>query len=220
MNKEKNIAWLQSLVIFENSKIVAINKPRGIPTQGGTRINFSIDHVLQSMEKSWKIVHRLDRETTGVMIFAKYRDIAAKIGQKFQQNLIKKTYYAVVQGRVEKNDFIIDEPLLEKKIGNENLMLVDERGKSSITNAQLMKYNKQLDQSLLKLNPQTGRKNQIRAHLQHIGHPIIGDSKYNFSERKKNKLLLHAQRLQFSLGQKEIEIIAEFPADWPEKFLL
>lgn len=201
----KNIAWFNNFIIFEDSKIVAINKPRGIPVQGGSNIKFSIDDVLHAMEKPLKIVHRLDRETTGVMIFAKNADIAKKVCKKFNQGLINKHYLAIIRGKIGKDVSLIDQPLLEKKIGNEKLMLVDEKGKRAITHVVFLRYNEEKNQSLIELKPTTGRKHQLRAHLSFLGYPIVGDTKYNFKEGKK-MLMLHAKKIEFSLGQRNYNI--------------
>lgn len=206
----KQLSWLRSLIIFEDSKIVAINKPRGIPVQGGSNIKFSLDDVLHAMEKPWKIVHRLDRETTGVLIFAKNSDIAKKVCKKFQDNLVNKTYLATVHGKIEEDLFTIDQPLLEKKIGNEKLMMVDVNGKNAITHIKLLKYNAEKNQSLLELKPVTGRKHQLRVHLNFIDHPIVGDQKYNFKEKEKI-MMLHAKKIEFSLGQRSYDIAASLP---------
>lgn len=220
MMRERNQEWLQNLIIEEDKKIAFINKPRGIPVQGGTRIKFSLDDILRKLDNPWHIVHRLDRETTGLMIFAKYADVAQKICAKFKNHEINKTYYAMVHGQILEKEFIINEPLLETRIGNENLMIVDknqnnEKSKFAITEVKMLEYYADYDQSILKLYPKTGRKNQLRAHLNFIGHPIVGDCKYNFQEKKRTKLMLHARSLKFSLGQKNYDVMAELPDFWP-----
>lgn len=210
---ERQITWFQNLIIFEDSKLVIINKPRGVPVQSGTNIKFSIDDVLHAMEKPLKIVHRLDRETTGVLVFAKHADIAKKICKNFHEQLMYKTYLAIIHGKIEKNYFFIDQPLLEKKIGNEKIMMVNKDGKDARTNVTLLEYNKNINQSLIELKPTTGRKHQLRAHLSFLNHPIVGDTKYNFQEKKK-RLMLHAQKIEFSLKERDYSVEAQLPEHW------
>lgn len=206
-------------IIYENDKILVINKPQGIPSQGGSKVRLSIDVMLKNMEEEWgyktHIVHRLDKDTTGILIIAKDAETASLLGQKFKDREIEKTYLAICVGKLEPMQGIINYKI-GKKTGQQEKMDVDEiNGKEAITEYKVREYFDDIA-SLVELKPKTGRKHQLRVHLNALGHPIMGDGKYGgkkaFIESFSNKLHLHAWKIRQISGvmDKNIEILPSF----------
>ncbi|HLD76697.1 MAG TPA: RluA family pseudouridine synthase, partial [Rickettsiales bacterium] len=197
ISKEQINKFLSS-IIFEDENIIAINKPSGLSVQGRSVSYSSIDEMLPALKKEGKnlhLVHRLDRDTSGVLILAKNRNSAAFLAQSFKTKSIKKTYLALVLGVVKKNEGEINIPLLKKKIGKDEKVYPDfEHGSEAIS---FYKVKKRFSNySLLELQPITGKTHQLRVHTKEIGHAIIGDVKYGgkkaIMKNVANRLCLHA----------------------------
>lgn len=189
-------------IIFEDSDLIVVEKKEGLLTvttgSGDDTTAFSIlkNHVKKSSPAN-KIytVHRLDRETSGVLVFTKNRDAQHTFRNNWQEIVTKRTYVAVVEGKVEKKQDRIVSWLTENEVSLKiNSSKTDNGGKQAITNYKLLKSNEQY--SLLEIELETGRKNQIRVHLESIGHPIAGDRKYG-SSVNIGRLALHARVLEF-----------------------
>ena len=189
-------------IIFEDSDLIVVEKKEGLLTvttgSGDDTTAFSIlkNHVKKSSPAN-KIytVHRLDRETSGVLVFTKNRDAQHTFRNNWQEIVTKRTYVAVVEGKVEKKQERIVSWLTENEVSLKiNSSKTDNGGKQAITNYKLLKSNEQY--SLLEIELETGRKNQIRVHLESIGHPIAGDRKYG-SSVNIGRLALHARVLEF-----------------------
>lgn len=199
---QKDIKWFQAHILAEEKDFVVLNKPYGLATQGGTDVLKSIDSYLPLLdcylklsdsdktERFCRLVHRLDRDTSGVLLVAKNRAMATQLGDLFQKGEIQKTYLAVVWGKILQSQGIIKKPLVinEKQMSAETHYEVLNRGGLE------GKYV-----TLLKLIPQTGRKHQLRRHCHGKGFPIVGDQKYDlpaYRPQNKEKLLhLHAWRI-------------------------
>lgn len=196
-----NIKFLNILkksIIYEDENLIAINKPAGLPAQAGTNIIHSADRLMAHLypDIKPKILHRLDKETSGVMLFAKNLKYAQIITKLFADRKIKKTYHAIVFGPVSNREIIIDEPLMKATIAGEDKIIVHEDGEYALTKVKFVKTIG--ENSLLEVSPHTGRKHQIRVHLAHIGRPILGDRKYNAHVHrfKTAHLFLHASKLE------------------------
>ncbi|MCI8347771.1 MAG: RluA family pseudouridine synthase [Bacilli bacterium] len=186
-------------ILYEDDFILVVDKPSGLLTIASEKEkrNTLYHYVLEYLQKKNRsnrvfIVHRLDQDTSGIVIFAKNQNIKNKL-QKDWNTLAKvRGYQAVVEGRLKKNKDKLVHHLLETKT---NLVYVSksQRGKEAITNYQVEKENSCY--SLLNIQIETGRKNQIRVQLSHIGNPIVGDSKYGKKEKKFSRLYLHANKL-------------------------
>jgi 23S rRNA pseudouridine955/2504/2580 synthase len=182
--------------IFEDENIVVINKPSGLATQGGTGIDISVDDFINL--KNYQLVHRLDKDTSGLLLIAKNKLSADFLTNCFKNKTINKTYIALVYGNVKKESGTIDIPLAKKRIGlNEKVQADIEFGKPAITKYKVLKHFN--DYTELELSPITGRTHQLRVHCKEIGHPILNDIKYGgkkvMCKDKFPRLCLHAYKI-------------------------
>lgn len=218
---KQNIAKIAQNIIFQDENIIAVNKPSFIATQGGSNIKFSVDHALPYLkfgnEQTPKLVHRLDKDTSGILLIAKNRQIADILLNKFKNKKINKTYLALIFGTPSKKSGEINLPLLKKYQGKNEKIYVDENGKEAITKYKILSSKGGI--SLVRLQPITGRTHQLRVHMKEIGHPILGD--YKYGKRGKNdffRLALHSFKIEIIdyFGQN-LEIESEKPdfcKDW------
>ncbi|MFV0625825.1 MAG: RluA family pseudouridine synthase [Alphaproteobacteria bacterium] len=213
---QKDRDFIQSLVIYKDDEIIVLNKPSGIAVQGGSGITKHIDGLLDGLmyelDERPKLVHRIDKETSGLLVLARTRKSAEALTKGFREHTIRKTYLAFAYGKPKKEVGQIDAPI--EKNGDKNV--VQEGGKPAITDYKIVD-NVANKFSLIEASPVTGRTHQIRVHLEYIGCPIIGDEKYYGGERKNlenfaNKLHLHAYKIDLSSIYKKEKIIeAELP---------
>ena len=209
-------------VIFEDTNILVINKPSGLvvhPFDYSTEytlvdflhehysVIFSIENIVTLQDKRvikiGGIVHKLDRDTSGVMVIAKDVDTFNELKSQFRNHVIKKVYVAVVEGIVEKSQFTIDAPLGRgKKEYKQSTNPVNPRGelREAITDVKVLERRGKT--TLVELSPKTGRTHQLRAHMSSIGHPIVGDKAYG-SIAESERIMLHAQSLCFVLNREE-----------------
>tara|TARA_X000000950_G_scaffold259673_1_gene328273 strand:- start:183 stop:1148 length:966 start_codon:yes stop_codon:yes gene_type:complete len=215
---KKQIANIKKSIIFEDDFLLVINKPSGIPVQGGNNVNFNIDLILPVLCKnnnSIRLVHRIDKNTSGILLLAKSKQVAQDITMLFKENKIKKKYLTIVVGKLKKSTGKITLPLTKKKIAGMEKMVVDYNSKEKAeTKYNVIDYKKGL--SLLEVYPKTGRKHQIRVHLQSINHPILGDNKYNKTNDDNKKISsermhLHAKEIQFVLKNNKYFFKAPLP---------
>ena len=205
----------ENTIIENNSDFVVINKKSGLPVQGGTKVKENLINILSNSNyfENTKpyIVHRIDKDTSGVLIVAKNRNIAQQLTTLFRIRKIHKSYLAVSFGYVEKNKDTIENNLIRYEKNKK----IFER---AITQYQVIDNNKNL--TLFKLKPITGRKHQIRKHLTDLNCPIIGDKKYFLQKpSKNNQLLLHAHEIRFILNNKKYTFKATIP-EYFKNFLL
>ena len=206
--KKKEIGAYNDYVIEDNENFIVINKPTGIPVQSGTKSFKNIVDILKNtkyFENSKPfIVHRLDKETSGVLIIAKNRKYAQLFTSLFRIRKIHKTYLAIVYGKVEKSKNVMKDDL----IYYENKKKIVQK---AISNLKIIKSND--GYSYLELNPITGRKHQLRKQLLNIGCPIIGDDKYFLNDRKRIKiknLMLHAYKIKFMINNIQYNFKAQY----------
>lgn len=208
----KDTQWLQNTVIYKDRDLIAINKPSGLPVQGGKNISRHLDAMLDALSFGFgrpKLVHRLDRNTSGVLILARSAQSASWLTEAFRSREIYKTYLAVVKGSFKQKKDKIDLPLIKIWEKNSEKVIVDKKnGLNAITKYEVLSSSNEA--SLLKLMPDTGRTHQLRVHCQSVGHPIFGDEKYGGP--KAPKLLLHAWKIEIPKGNNEyLKISAPLP---------
>lgn len=213
---KRDAEFVQNLVIFMDEHIIVLNKPSGIAVQGGSGITRHIDGMLDALkyenEDRPKLVHRIDKETSGLLVLARTRKMADALTKAFREHTISKTYLAFVYGKPKKDSGEINAPI--EKFGDKNMVLED--GKKAITDFVVLDSvgNKF---SLVQASPVTGRTHQIRVHMEYIGTPIVGDEKYFGQEKRSvenfaNKLHLHAYKIDLSgVYNKKMIIEASLP---------
>lgn len=212
-------------MIHEDPQVIAFNKPSGLSSQGGRIQAHTLDDLLwafaRSNGKRPELVHRLDRDTSGVILAAKTKPAAGFLGKAMQARRFKKTYLALLSVAPDPASGTIDAPLLRQEIGRESYMRVvapDTPG----AQAALSRYRTLAaseDGALVELDPATGRMHQLRVHMASIGRPLAGDARYGgaltFAGRPASRLMLHASKLVFPHpegGYRTLE--AEVPADF------
>ena len=212
----KEIRSYEKFILENNENFLVVNKPSGVAVQSGTKSFRNIIDILKDSDifsntKPY-IVHRLDKETSGVLIIAKNREYAQLFTSLFRIRKIHKTYLALVYGKLKSNNLTLKDEL----ITYENDKKVKQK---AITHVKVIK--KTDDFSYLELNPITGRKHQIRKQLFNIGHPILGDKKYflnnNIVYRDKH-LMLHAYKIKFMIENIRYNFQARYNIDF-EKLL-
>ena len=216
-------------IIYEDKNFLAINKPAGLlvhSVQGGadelTLIDWLIDYQPDIYQvgddpKRPGLVHRLDKDTSGIMLIAKNQDYFDYLKGLFQKRDIKKTYLAVVYGKPTVKKGIIDKPLGIKRGTTKRTVFGGKKIQEAETCYRMLQDLGGF--ALLEIQPKTGRTHQIRAHLSSIGHPIVGDLIYGLKKRKKpafvGRQLLHAYSLEFNLSSgKRIQLAVELPEDF------
>jgi len=226
---------VEEIIIYEDDNIIALGKPSGvlaIPDRFNKEL-INLYDLLNTKYGRIFIVHRLDRDTSGVILFAKNAEAHRDLSMKWEKGQVSKTYDALCYGHIEKKQGTINLPIapLKKKKG---VMVIDRKnGKPSVTNYRVIKECS--GYTLLDAMPKTGRTHQIRVHLAAIGHPVAGDKLYNRNEainighKDKNikfgvrdgkfgiiRLMLHAQKLKFVnyMHQEVMEIVAQVPEDF------
>lgn len=222
---------IQSWVIYKDDNIVVINKPFGLPVQGGSKVSKSVDDMLDGLEfgrERPKLVHRLDRDTSGVLVLARTAKAAAVLSRAFSGRGIEKTYWALVNNVPMEFKGTIDYKLMKAVMGEESYERVavdDEDGKYAKTEYKVLDALARKF-AFMELKPLTGRTHQLRVHMQAIGCPIVGDHKYGGSQEDAkslgvaNQLHLHARRIQIPAGGgiKAIDVSAPLPPHMKQSF--
>lgn len=210
-------------VIYEDKDIIVVNKPKGMvvhPANGnynGTLVNAIMGMCKETLsgiggELRPGIVHRLDKDTSGLLIIAKNDKAHVKMSEQIKNHEVKKTYIALVRGVIKENEATIDMPI-GRSTSDRKKMAVNKEGKNAITHIKVLKrYDKY---TLLQVNIETGRTHQIRVHLSYIGYPIIGDTTYSNGKNKFGVVgqCLHAKSLEFKhpITGKEMKLEAPLP---------
>jgi 23S rRNA pseudouridine955/2504/2580 synthase len=193
---------LDLAVAFEDAELLVIDKPSGVAVHGGSGVSFGVIESLRAARpqaKFLELAHRLDRDTSGLLILAKKRSALVELHRMLREGEVHKIYLAVVKGRVEKKTLELRESLHKYVTASgERRVSVNAQGQSAVTKAARLKANQNF--SFLEIQLLTGRTHQIRVHLAHAGHPIVGDDKYGdfaLNRELKQRLLLHAAQLSF-----------------------
>ena len=206
---EKEKTKYGSFIIENNENFIVINKPSGVPVQAGTKSFRNIIDILKNTKffefSKPYVVHRLDKETSGVMIVAKNREYAQLFTSLFRIRKIHKTYLAVAHGEVKKNLSVLQDNLVTYE---KNKKVIQK----AISYLKILKSNN--NYSFLELKPITGRKHQLRKQLYNIGNPVVGDDKYIFHEiktkSKTKNLMLHAYKIKFMINNIKYNFEAKY----------
>ena len=210
-------------VVFEDEDIIVVNKPPGMvvhPGCGnprGTLVNALLHHTksLSSVGDAVRpgIVHRLDKDTSGILVVAK-NDLAHRLlANQFKHHQIDRRYWVVVKGVVQHDQMRSDEPLGRSVMNRKRVIVKPDDGKPSVTNFRVLKRFQ--NATLLEARPETGRTHQIRVHLRALGYPVLGDSLYGVSSPLINRQALHAKELGFLHPQtkKKLFFTSDLPPD-------
>jgi 23S rRNA pseudouridine955/2504/2580 synthase len=229
-------------VLFEDEAVLAIDKPAGVAVHGGSGVNFGVIEQLRMARpqaKFLELVHRLDRETSGILLIAKKRSALKHLQDQFRERETGKTYLALVSGLWPANKKVLDKPLHKYLLadGERRVKVVSRDDPDGMKSVTLVKVRERSPDStdpgnqglsLLEVTIKTGRTHQIRVHLASEGLPIVGDDKYGDFELNKTlqkqglkRMFLHAWRLQFNhpVSGERIELLASLPSEL-EKFLI
>ena len=199
----KIISKFNKSILFQNKDFLIINKWSNIATQGGSKINFSIDDIIKKISPQYKLVHRLDKDTSGLLIISKHKKAATIFGELFKSRLIIKTYLAICEGV----------PKLKESNVELNIKNKLEKIEKTRTFYKVIKNIRGI--SLILFKPITGKTHQLRIVSKNLSCPIVGDLKYNNQTKyKKESLKLNAHNLKFSFNDKEYEFFSELPIDF------
>jgi 23S rRNA pseudouridine955/2504/2580 synthase len=211
-------------IVHEDDALLVVDKPAGVAVHGGSGVSFGVIESLRAARPQAKLLelaHRLDRDTSGLLVIAKKRTALVELHRMLRDGEVDKTYVAIVKGAPAERSFDIDEPLHKYVSGSgERRVSVKEGGQRALTKVKVTKTGKALSQ--LEVRLLTGRTHQIRVHLAHAGHPVVGDDKYGdfelnraLAKRGARRLMLHAARLAFShpVTKERVKLQAPVPPE-------
>lgn len=198
--------FIDSNIIYEDKHLIILNKPSGLAVHGGSGISTGIIEALkQRYPADIELVHRLDRETSGCLLIAKKRSVLKELHQLLFEHKVKKTYLALLKGRMIKSEYSVDFPLTKKEGSTNRVVKVSPDGKTALTVFKPLRQFKSC--TLAEVELHTGRMHQIRVHASAIGHPVAGDDKYGdkifnreIQKMGLKRLFLHAAMLEFRLS--------------------
>ncbi|PSJ64148.1 RluA family pseudouridine synthase [Pseudaminobacter soli (ex Li et al. 2025)] len=227
MRNQDDADVLSQMLLYEDDKVFVFNKPAGLAVQGGSGVNRHVDDMLEAWRNKKgekpRLVHRLDRDTSGVLVVARTRLAAMKLAEAFRGRDAKKTYWALVKGMPKKSEDKISTWLIKEITPDGDRMRVAKHGERGADHA--VSYYRVIEHAAqrltwLEMEPYTGRTHQLRVHAAHIGCPIIGDPKYfeadtnwDFPGGMQNRLHLHARRIRIPhpSGSGVIDVTAPLP---------
>tara|TARA_B100001996_G_scaffold377401_1_gene359979 strand:- start:357 stop:1247 length:891 start_codon:yes stop_codon:yes gene_type:complete len=193
-------------ILHENSNFLVIDKWSGISTQGGTNITISIDTIIKNISSNYNLVHRLDRETSGLLLIAKNLKYTKIFGKLFRLQKIKKIYLALCEGQPKLKESYVDLAIKDKDMIN---------SVQTKTYYKVISYNNKT--SLIQFEPKTGKKHQLRIVAKNLGCPIVGDNKYNLNQsNKQENLKLNAHKLEFNIENIVFNYKSKLPKDFTD----
>jgi 23S rRNA pseudouridine955/2504/2580 synthase len=223
---DDQIAFAQELLIHRDPQALVINKPPGLATQGGTKTHEHVDGLLDALqfegESRPKLVHRLDKDTSGALLLARTSRAAAFFGKSFSSRTARKVYWALIVGVPSIEDGFVDLPLAKQPGTGGEKMHVDEKEGSPARTRYRVIERAGNRAAWVELQPFTGRTHQLRVHMAAIGHPIVGDGKYGGQDAFltggiSRKMHLHARRIRIDHPDGgQIDVTAELPAHFAE----
>jgi 23S rRNA pseudouridine955/2504/2580 synthase len=221
--------FVRDMVIYEDPGAFVLNKPPGLATQGGTKTHQHLDRLLDGLADERgrpKLVHRLDKDTSGALLVARTARSAGHFAKVFSGRTARKVYWAIVVGVPDTDEGVVDAPLAKQPgTGGEKMHISEEHGLPAKTRWRLIDRAGNRA-AWIELQPLTGRTHQLRAHMAALGHPIVGDAKYGGSEAFltggiSRKLHLHARRIRIDAPDGgKIDVGAELPAHFAESLAM
>ena len=220
--KLNKVAELEKQILYEDEVILVLNKPSGIAVHGGSGLSFGVIEALRALRpqaRFLELVHRIDRDTSGILLVAKKRSALRSLHDQLRDKTVRKDYLALVRGHWQSHVKIIKAPLLKNELASgERVVKVSDTGKAAETRFAI--EERYLNATLVKASPVTGRTHQIRVHTQYAGHPIAGDDKYGDSafdakmkESGLKRLFLHAYSIRFEHPKTGEEMVISAPLD-------
>jgi len=217
--------FVRDMVIYEDTTALVFNKPPGLATQGGTKTHQHLDRLLDGLAGDGgrpKLVHRLDKDTSGALLVARSARAAGHFAKAFSGRTARKIYWAIIVGVPDMAEGAIDAPLAKQPgTGGEKMHIDEDHGLPAKTRWRVIDRAGNRA-AWVELQPLTGRTHQLRAHMAAIGHPIVGDAKYGGAEAFltggiSRKLHLHARRLRIDAPDRgKIDVTAELPPHFAE----
>lgn len=220
--KLTKVSQLEDRIVFEDKSIIVLNKPSGIAVHGGSGVDFGVIEAMRALrptQKFLELVHRLDKDTSGVLLIAKKRSALRHLHDQLRFKKMQKDYQALVKGTWQARDKVIKAPLLKLTLkSGERIVRVNQEGKECETRFKILQRYQ--GATLVQASPVTGRTHQIRVHCQYAGHPIACDDKYSeqkFDDAMRvqglNRLFLHAAQLRFIHPSTEEVMTVQAPLD-------
>ena len=201
-----HITNFKKSILYENDNFLIIDKWSGIAAQGGSNITISIDNIIKNISENYNLVHRLDKETTGLMIIAKNLQYTRFFGKLFKSQKLKKTYLAICDGIPKIKESYVDLNINSK---------INEKAIQTNTFYKVLSYNDKT--SLIKFEPKTGKKHQLRIVAKNLGCPIVGDQKYYlYQTEQRENLKLNAFKLEFDMSDSEFKITSALPRNFTD----
>lgn len=228
-NKLQKVAELEQHILFEDDVLLVLNKPSGTAVHGGSGLSFGVIEALRALRpqaRFLELVHRIDRDTSGILLVAKKRSALRALHEQLRDKTVQKDYLALVRGQWQTHVKQIQAPLLKNELASgERIVKVHSDGKPSETRFRIEERYEAA--TLVKASPITGRTHQIRVHTQYAGHPIACDDKYGdveFDQKMRalglNRLFLHAYAIRFIHPKNGEEMVITAPLDKQMKSVL
>jgi 23S rRNA pseudouridine955/2504/2580 synthase len=221
--------FVRDMVIFEDANAFVLNKPPGLATQGGTKTTQHLDRLLDGLANEGgrpKLVHRLDKDTSGSLLVARSARSAGHFAKAFSGRTARKVYWAIVVGVPDRDEGVIDAPLAKQPgTGGEKMHVSEEHGLPAKTRWRVIERAGNRA-AWVELQPLTGRTHQLRAHMAAIGHPIVGDAKYGGPDAFltggiSRKLHLHARRIKIDAPDGgKVDVTADLPTHFAESLAM
>jgi 23S rRNA pseudouridine955/2504/2580 synthase len=219
-NPSEGLDWLEQRIIFEDDRLIVVDKPAGLAVHGGSGLDFGLIEGLRSLRpgaKTLELVHRLDRGTSGCILVAKRRSALRRLHALLRDGAVGKRYLGLVKGQWQHGETAIDMPLVVGRDNSAKRVRPDPDGKPALSVFRLVNLYGRLA-SLVEIRIETGRTHQIRVHAAYAGHPIAGDERYGESEFNAEcaalglkRMFLHAQLIEFVWPDTGQEFVVSAP---------